>query len=88
MKLFFDQKKIYFFDGIFFKVHLLVQENCFEAVSKRSWQFKTRKSHAKDMSARMKFDTALVGMGGGPPQTAELTTHHLSPDSEMRFCCG
>ena len=43
------EKKI---DGIFFKVHLLVQEKRFEAVSERSRQFKTRKSHAEKMSTK------------------------------------
>ena len=40
LKLFFDRKKLCFFDGIFFKVHLLIQENRLEAISERFQQFK------------------------------------------------
>ena len=60
LKIFFDSKKIYFFDGIFFKVYLLLQEKRFEAVSERSRQFKTRKSHAEEivyLSFQMRYFT-------------------------------
>ena len=33
-KIFFDHKKLNFFDDIFLKVHLLVEENHFKAVSR------------------------------------------------------
>ena len=46
-KIIFDQKKIFFFDGIFFKAHLLVEDNHFEAVSERSQQYKTKKNYLK-----------------------------------------
>ena len=40
-KSFFGEKKIIFFDGIFFKVHLLIEENHFKEISARFRQFKT-----------------------------------------------
>ena len=46
-KLFFDQKKIIFFDRIFLKVHLLIQENRFEVVSERFRQFRAKKNQGK-----------------------------------------
>ena len=46
-KLFFDQKKLLFFDRIFFKVHLLIQENRFEAVLERFRQFRAKKIQGK-----------------------------------------
>ena len=39
LKMIFLHEKILFFDDIFFKDHLLVEKNRFEAVSER-WQFK------------------------------------------------
>ena len=49
LKIRFDQKKYIFFRWDFLKVHLLVEKNRFEAVSERSRQFKTQKSHEKEM---------------------------------------
>ena len=49
LKIFFDQKKNVFFSMGFFKTHLLVEENRFEAISERSQQLKTQKSHEKEM---------------------------------------
>ena len=43
-KLFFDKKKIIFFDGIFFQVHLDIQENRFEAIPERFHQSKCTKT--------------------------------------------
>ena len=49
-----DQKKITFFDEIFFKAHLLVKENRFEAVPKRFRQCKPSKSR------KMRFRFFLI----------------------------
>ena len=40
----FDRKKLKIFDGIFFKVHLLIQENRFESIPKQYQQFKGEKA--------------------------------------------
>ena len=46
-KLFFDQKKNKNFRSDFFKVHLLVQENRFEAVPERFRQFRAKKTQGE-----------------------------------------
>ena len=52
LKYFFDQKKIIFFVRIFFKVHLLVEENEFKAISERFRQFKAEKNQGKKVFNR------------------------------------
>ena len=48
-KYVFFTKKYIFLNGIFFKAHLLVEENHFGIVSERSQQYKTTKNHVEDM---------------------------------------
>ena len=46
-KCFFVKEKINFFDGIFLKVHLLIEENRFKAISERFRQFIGKKTQGK-----------------------------------------
>ena len=46
-KIFFRPQKIFFFDEIFFKVHLLCLENRPEVVSERFRQFKGKKTQGQ-----------------------------------------
>ena len=50
-KIIFRPEKIIFFDRIFFKVHLLVQENRFEAVPERFQQFRAKKTQGEKVLA-------------------------------------
>ena len=55
-KLFFDKKKIKFFDRIFFKVHLHNSENRFLTVRKRFQQYKPSNSHLQNYFTPSVYD--------------------------------
>ena len=61
--MFFDQKKLTFFDGIFFEVHLLIQANRFEAISNRFQQSKGEKTVVEKTIGRAIFALAACVMG-------------------------
>ena len=61
--MFFDQKKLTFFDGIFFEVHLPIQANRFEAISNRFQQSKGEKTVVEKTVGRAIFALAACVMG-------------------------
>ena len=61
--MFFDQKKLTFFDGIFFEVHLPIQANRFEAISNRFQQSKGAKTVVEKTIDHAIFALAACVMG-------------------------